>query len=344
MNENLKNTEITLNEKYIKNNYSWVYSLPFFPKLLKRVKIISSIHMTNKNKLIKIIQKQRLDAIRKIIKAYRKFKLINQIKTEYIIRKVISERKNAIIKIQRNFKYFLKRSKVKQIIKKEKKCYIIVCNKTNVTKISIKFFTDYKNVDKTMVLPMQYCPIRKYFILRIPKTKFVLANKDNKIVHFNFLYNGNIFFDEDQYKIVNFNGKKVHEINFSKYDEINQSNNYQNKNNEENLLQQKNKLSYNLVSRHKSSYINTENLLDFSSDDEVEEKNKIRKLSKDSNGLKKPKYFRHKKKGKTLKLKSLGFLKIISILKDSNIDRKKRRKSTINPERHVKFGTVTFSY
>lgn len=327
--------ETIVNNSNINNCKSWVYSLPFFSELLKRIRVILLLHFANKNKLIKLIQRERLEAIKKIIRAYKNYKLINQFKKEFVIRKIIAERKKAIIKIQNNFKRYLNRLKLKAILKKENKCYtIICCNKTNLTKISIKFFIDYQDASKTMIVPMQYCPLRKYFVLQIPKTKFVLADQNNKIVRFNFLYKGNIFFDEEQYSIVDFKGKRVHEINFSQYDK------------RKCLLI--NKLFLNektILFRQKSHYIRKESLLSFSSDDE-NEKNSFRKRSKDSNENGKQKFERNKKKGKTCKLKNSNFFKIIPILKDGQIERQKRRKrrTTINPERHVKFGTVTFSY
>ena len=73
-----------------------------------------------------------------------------------------------------------------------------------MAKISIKIFTDYKDSDQSSVWPMRFCPIRKYFFFPIPKTKFVLAKKNNKIVNFNFVHNGNIFYC-DCYKIIDFN-------------------------------------------------------------------------------------------------------------------------------------------
>ena len=335
MSEPSTKKEIIVNNNNINNSKSWVYSLPFFSELLKRMKIILLLHLTSKNKLIKLIQTQRLEAIKKIIRAYKNYKLINKIKKEFVVRKILAERKKAIIKIQNNFKQYLRRLKLKTILKKENKCYtIICCNKTNVTKVSVKIFIDYQDTNKTMILPMQYCPLRKYFVLQIPKTKFVLADQNNKIVRFNFLYKGNIFFDEEQYSIVDFKGKRVHEINFSQFDER--------------KCQLINKMNLNentlVFTKQKSHYIKKESLLSFSSDDD-NEKNGLRKKSKDSNGNIKPKFERNKKKGKTCKLKNSNFLKIISILKDSQIERqKRRRRCTLNPERHVQFGTVTFSY
>ena len=81
--------KIKTNEKDIAKNYSWVYSLPFFPKLLQKVKILLLIYSAYKNKLIKLIQQQRLNALKKIINAYKKHKLINEIKREYFLRKII---------------------------------------------------------------------------------------------------------------------------------------------------------------------------------------------------------------------------------------------------------------
>ena len=327
----------------ITNKKNWVYSLPFFPDLLKRIKVIILIHLAIKNKLIKIIQNQRLNAVSKIITAYKNYKLINQIKKEYFIRKIISERKKAIIKIQNYVKYYLTKLKLKEIIRKEKGSYTIICNKSNVAKISLKIFTDYCDNDKSMILPMKYCPIRKYFILSIPKTKFILAQKDCKIVRFNFIYKGNMFFEEEQYKLVDFNGKKVHEINFSDYDNIHDNLDYKKYySNIDEDIQGLSYKSHKSPTRQKSSTYNKEPVLDFSSDEENERKSP-RKVSKDSNGQKKQNFERSKNKGKTCKLKNPKYLKIISILKERNFDRRKRSYNISN-EKRVKFGTVTFSY
>lgn len=333
-------------ENEIKEKYSWVYSLPFFPNLIKRIKTILLLHLAIKSKLIKMIKNQRINAVTKIITAYKKHKLINQIKKEYFIRKIISDRKNAIIKIQNNIKNYLNKLKLKEIIRKEKSTYTIICNKTNLAKISVKIFTDYYDNEKSMILPMKYCPIRKYFILQIPKTKFVLAKEDSKIVRFYFIYNGNMFFEEEQYKLVDFKGKKVHEVNFSNYDKNLYDNdniycNFKCKKYYNSIDEDIQGLSYKSPTRQKSSLINKESLLHFSSDEENEKKNS-RKTSKDSSGLRKHKFERNKSKGKTCKLKIPKYLKIVSILKERNYDRRKRS-CTIN-ERHVKFGTVTFSY
>lgn len=317
------------NEK--EKDYSWVYSLPFFPKLLKRIKIILLIHLSNKSKLIKLIQKQRLNAISTIIKAYKKFKLINRIKKEYFLQKIISDRKKAIIKLQNYIKYFLLKLKLKKIIRKEKKSYTIICNKSNVTKIFIRIFTDYNDINKSMIFQMKYCPIRNYFVFPIPKTKFVSAEENKKIVRFIFLYRENIFFDEENYKLVDFKGKKVHEINFSDYDKI-----FFEKS-KINIDEETNGLSY---LRQKSSLFNNNYDLDFSSDEEYKKKNS-RKTTKDLNDTKKKKFERNKKKGKTCKLKKPTCLKIISILKERNYG---RRKTTMSDCRHVQFGTVSFSY
>ena len=331
--------KIKNNENTITKNNSWVYSLTFFPKLLKKTKILLLIYSAYKNKLIKLIQQQRLNAISKIINAYKKYKLINEIKREYFLRKIISERKKAILLIQKKVKYYLFKLKLKDIIRKDKSCYTIICNKSDVGKISIKIFTDYNNSDKSMIIPMKYCPIRHYFFSPIPKTKFVLADKDNKIVHFHFIVNGKIFFDENQYKLIDFYGKKVHEVNFSNYDKC-YTNIPINKSNEKNIIEEFNELSYKFPQRQNSSLNSKElTLLNFSSDEDFD-KNDSRKVSKDSNGIKKPKFERNKSKGKTCKLKKPNCLKLISILKERNTGGRKR--SCI--VKRVQFGTVTFSY
>ena len=330
--------KIKTNQNTTVKNYSWVYSLPFFPKLLQKIKVLLLIYSAYKNKLIKLIKQQRLNAITKIINAYKKYKLINEIKREYFLRKIISERKNAIILIQKKVKYYLLKLKLKDIIRKDQSCYTIICNKTNVGKMSIKIFTDYNNSDKSMIIPMRYCPIRNYFFFPIPKTKFVLADKDNKLVHFHFISNGKIIFDENQYKLIDFYGKKVHEINFSNYDHCN-TNNPINKINSKNIIEEFDQLSYKFKKQKSSINSKELSLLNFSSDEDLD-KICSRKASKDSNGVKKQKFQRNKNKGKTCKLKKPNCLKLISILKERNTGGRKRS-CTI---RRVRFGTVTFSY
>ena len=337
MAEIIKNNQPSLNE-----SHSWVLSLPFFPELLKRIKIILLIHLTNKKNLFRSIRNQRINAVNKIIRAFKNFKLINQIKREYFLRKIITDRKKSIIKIQRQVKYYLNRLLLKKILRLENGCYTIICNKTNVAKISIKIFTDYKDSDQCSVWPMRFCPIRKYFFFPIPKTKFVLAKKNNKIVNFNFIHNGNIFYC-DCYKIIDFNGKKVHSVNFSNLDIIEENNRtkeiikaFNNDNCNCNSLSYKTK-------RQKSSLLVQKNkIIDFSSDEE-EVKKSSRKTSKDLFENKKQKFKRRNKKNKTCKISKLRFLKIAPILKERNLERKNRRSYSI-AERHVQFGTVTFSY
>lgn len=325
-------------ENNIKDKNYWVYSLSFFPELLKRVKIILLIHFAIKKKLIKLIQNQRLNSISIIKKAYKHFKLINQLKKEYFIRKIISDRKKAIIKLQNNIKYYLIKIKLKKILRKDKGSYTIICNKSNVGKLHVKIFTDYFDNNKSMIFKMKYCPIRKIFFFSIPKTKFVLAKKDCKIVRFIFLYDGNIFFEEELYKLVDFNGKQVHEINFSKYDEIINENNINDIGDEDEMQG----LSYKKSTEQKLNLYNDYTPLSFSSDDENNNKNS-KKESKDSNEIKKQKFERAKRKGKTCKLRNPKYLKIISILKGRNFERRKGS-CPFDNERHVKFGTVTFSY
>lgn len=325
------------NENNVIKKNSWVYSLPFFPELIKRVKIILLIHLAIKKQLIKLIQSQRLNAISIIIRSYKHFKLINQLKKEYFIRKIISDRKNAIIKLQNNIKYYLIKIKLKKILRKDKGSYTIIYNKSNVGKIHVKIFTDYLDNTKSMIFKMKYCPIRKIFFFPIPKTKFVLAKKDCKIVRFVFLYDGNIFFEEELYKLVDFNGKQVHEINFSKYDEIINENNITNIGEEDEMQG----LSYKKSTEQKSNVYNDYTPLSFSSDDENEKNS--RKESKDSNEIKMKKFERAKRKGKTCKLRNPKYLKIISILKGRNFERRKGS-CPFDNGRHVQFGTVTFSY
>ena len=103
---------------------------------------------------------------------------------------------------------------------------------------------------------------------------------------------------------------------------------------------------YNKIKSHKEKQFKKDDLLCFSSDDE-EESNNLRKSSKDSNsGKKRSSPLRRGKKLRTCKLKKARYSKLISILKDRNldVDGKSSRKTSYQCEKHVHFGGVSFSY
>jgi hypothetical protein len=109
---------------------------------------------------------------------------------------------------------YLTRLKVHKTAHHVQGCYTISPNIKNVTKVSIKIFTNELNKDEFTILPLRFCQIRKSFVIDIPKNKFYTKKK---LLRFNFIYKNNIFFDDNYEQVLYFN-EMVHEVDFSLYD------------------------------------------------------------------------------------------------------------------------------
>ena len=93
-------------------------------------------------------------------------------------------------------------------------CYTISPDLKNACKIYIKIFTNELIKEEYQIQRLKYCPIRNAFVIDIPKNKFYTSKK---IMHFNFIKNNQIFFD-DKYDKVLYLNEYVHQIDFSLYD------------------------------------------------------------------------------------------------------------------------------
>ena len=144
---------------------------------------------------------------------------MRKIKKFILIQNILKIRKEAIKKIINNIRHFIKYkrdynkniTKTQKLIKKIKDCYSISPTYNNMTKMSIKIYNDPKNTKKFEIYPLNFCPIRKRFVLDIPKKKFIL--KSNKTLRFNFIANDEIIVDNSFFSC-NINNIFVNEINF----------------------------------------------------------------------------------------------------------------------------------
>jgi len=144
---------------------------------------------------------------------YSEEELLN-IKQKLLIHRIKQLRNNSAFKIQSMWNRYQTRLKVHKTAHHVQGCYTISPNIQNVTKVSIKIFTNELNKDEFTILPLRFCQIRKSFVIDIPKNKFYTKKK---LLRFNFIYKNNIFFDDNYDQVLYFN-EMVHEVDLSLYD------------------------------------------------------------------------------------------------------------------------------
>ena len=303
--------------------------------------------MEHRELLIKQILKQRNESIIKIQKFFKIKQFQKKIKEILLIKKILLIRKFSIQKIIENILEYKRYKKIKKLTNKIKNCYSISPSIKNVTNILIKIFYNQKNYKKFKIYNLNFCPIRKKFVFDIPKKKFI---KSNKIFRFVFLINNKIFIDKN-YKCILINGIIMNTINFKEYDE-----------------------KINLLNKTVYKEIILKNMLNqiksFSSDStncDSEEENNINNINNNNDYFllnNKKNYLNLSYNRKNVlnginnknnniinnhinnniifnKLKSNDDIKIIKPI----LKRKTRKNQTVkSPKRRVSFGNVQFSY
>jgi hypothetical protein len=171
--------------------------------------------MDQRELLIKQILKQRNESIIKLQKFFKIKQFQKKIRQFLLIKKILLIRKFSIQKIIDNIIEYKRYKTIKKLTNKLKNCYSISPSINNVTNILIKIFYNQKNYKKFKIYNLNFCPIRKKFVFDIPKKKFI---KSNKIFRFVFLINNKIFIDKN-YKCILINGIIMNTINFKEYDE-----------------------------------------------------------------------------------------------------------------------------
>ena len=95
----------------------------------------------------------------------------------YIINKIIKQREENIISIQKCFREFICRRKLISFTKKHKKYYSVYPSRDDFSKISIKLYTNLKDPSKYVELPVRLCEKRNCYAFDIPKSKFPSKKK-----------------------------------------------------------------------------------------------------------------------------------------------------------------------
>ena len=280
-----------------------------------------------------------------------------KIKQKLLIHRIKQLRNNSALKIQTMWNRYQTRLKVHKTAHHVQGCYTISPNIKNVTKVSIKIFTNELNKDEFTILPLRFCQIRKSFVIDIPKNKFYTKKK---LLRFNFIYKNNIFFDDNYDQVLYFN-EMVHEVDFSLYDKkqkILEETVY-------NLSELSKKALFSSHSSSKDSNClstedekeNSENLAltpdkftkKFSfgeskeDNDDEDEYSGLRAIKRKGTELEKEKVITRYKKYESFDITYSSKSKLKSILKCPNIDLHKRRVNRVSNKK-VSFGETIYIY
>ena len=145
---------------------------------------------------------------------YSNKKVLLELKQKIIIYRIKKLRNESALRIQKMWNRYTISLKAHKIAHRVRGCYTISPDIRNVCKIYIKIFTNEFKKEEFQIKRLHFCPIRNAFVIDIPKNKFYGSKK---IIHFNFIKNNEIFFD-DKYDKVLYLNNYVHQIDFSLYD------------------------------------------------------------------------------------------------------------------------------
>ena len=138
-----------------------------------------------------------------------------ELKKRIIIYRIKKFRNESAIKIQKMWNKYINKLSIHKLAHHLTGCYTIYLESKGRTKVFIKIFCDESNKDVFHICSMRFCPIRKCFVLDIPKNKFFTQKK---IMHFIFLNRKNESFYDDNYEKAFFFNEYVHKVDFSVID------------------------------------------------------------------------------------------------------------------------------
>ena len=226
-----------LRKKIIDEEVNKIIIKKFIDKIIiiqRNIKQFLSKKKSLNNLIVNIIQNERKLKSNKITDLFCLYHYRNLYKKNLIIQALLKQRKESILKIQKNYRSFIFIKKVREIILKEKDVYILTYP-FNAENVKIKIFYNNNNNKEFKVFDFFKCPIRKYFIVYINKKNF---NSGEYLCH--IIVNGNIILDKRYKYIVDkdnilynliFIGEKKPLIEIDKYNNNNINNNIYNINN-----------------------------------------------------------------------------------------------------------------
>ena len=141
--------------------------------------------------IVNVIRNERISKSNKITDIFSLFHYRNLYKKNLIIKKILKIRNDSVLFIQNKFRTLIFTKKVKEIIKKEKKSYVLTYPfKAESVQIKIYLKMSYK------IYNYFICPVRKYFVLYIDKDSI---NSGEYLCH--LIVNNNIILDK-RYKYI----------------------------------------------------------------------------------------------------------------------------------------------
>ena len=260
-----------------------------------------------------------------------------ELKKSIIIYRIKKIRNESALKIQKMWEKYITKIKVHKLAHHLTGCYTVTTDSKGMTKAFIKIYYNEENINEYKILPLRFCPIRKIFACDIPKNKFFTSKKKMRFLFMN--KNEEVFFD-DNYKKVFFYNIYVHEIDFSSIDKNQKITEELYR--KESIDRQKNNnsnLSSNISTEdEKDKYIKEKGSLSPSPNNRKRFKFHLKNEEEDEyNGLRAPGCTGTRDVIKRRKYESFE-LKLKSILKDSNAELCKQRRSLRESNKKVTFG------
>ena len=290
--------------------------------------------------------------LKELEKSYKPEELL-ELKKRIIIYRIKKLRNEAALKIQKMWEKYTNKLIVHQLAHHLTGCYTVTTDSKGMTKAFIKIFNNEENIDEYKILPLRFCSVRKIFACDIPKNKFFTQKKKMRFI---FLKKNNEEFFDDNYKKVFFYNKYVHEIDFTSVDK-NQKISEEAYRKESIDRKKHNELNISIKSscnmstedeREKEKLVSTPSpvkKITFKFDAKNNLDKNEEKEEDEYSGLRAPGCFGTNVIIKRRKYESFE-LKLKSILKDSNAELCKQRRSNRESHKKVTFGqteTICFN-
>ena len=156
-----------LSKKIIDEEVNKIIAKRIINKILIIQKTVKNF-LTRKKSLdkliVNVIHNERISKSNKIADIFSLYHYRNLYKKNLIIKKILKIRNDSVLLIQNKFRLLIFNKKVKEIIKKEEKSYVLTYPyKAETVQIKIYMNMSYKLYNYFI------CPIRKYFVLYIDK-------------------------------------------------------------------------------------------------------------------------------------------------------------------------------
>lgn len=160
--------------------------------------------------VIKHILEERKISIEKIKKFLKRVVKEERVKRGIILSRIILAREAAASLINKKVQAYLTKRKYISLSLSLRNYYSLSPSfDSSVTKMGVTIYTSSSNINNFKTYNMQFCPLRKRFVLDIRKTIF----KDHKTLLFNFVVNDHIVIDS-HFETVNINNNFINKLNF----------------------------------------------------------------------------------------------------------------------------------